>query len=387
MGLETRLQRWQQAGVLVPQEAERIRVYEATRHHTPYFGAMMMGLGALAIVLGFAAVVSANWNLIPGYVKIAVHLLLNLGLGGGLLWATLREKKGVREVLAFLLAGGTLTMIALIGQVYQTQAPMWQPLLLWLVLVSPFLFRTVRTPFTIVVWGVAFGVTTVAFGNDVLGPWHAELAIDMLFPFVLIGVGQISRLTQSWPSWPRLLERLGYGALVVGASLSQIFGVVGFNSLFSDLKWGWPWATLFCFSTVALMVVTRRFGLLVARSSLLDSLAMVSLLVGVSPFIVSDFVGDFEPNLSVAWHIAGAVVFVVYWLFLGSVGQKLGKRWLVNLAGVVVALRLVVVYMEVFGDLLSTGFGLMVSGVLLMALVGVTRVLLRRLNPLGEVRP
>jgi hypothetical protein len=51
-----------------------------------------------------------------------------------------------------------------------------------------------------------------------------------------------------------------------------------------------------------------------------------------------------------------------------------------NAAIVIIALRLVVVYVEVFGNLLSTGVGLIASGALLIALVWAAGKLIRKLG-------
>ena len=58
----------------------------------------------------------------------------------------------------------------------------------------------------------------------------------------------------------------------------------------------------------------------------------------------------------------------------------MGHRGVLKLAIVVIALRLVVVYVEVFGSLLSTGVGLIASGVLLIALVWAAGKLIRKLG-------
>ena len=51
-----------------------------------------------------------------------------------------------------------------------------------------------------------------------------------------------------------------------------------------------------------------------------------------------------------------------------------------SLSILVIALRLFIVYLEVFGSLLQTGFGLIFSGVLLLALLHVARTLSRKVR-------
>jgi hypothetical protein len=80
------------------------------------------------------------------------------------------------------------------------------------------------------------------------------------------------------------------------------------------------------------------------------------------------------------WPVVGAGIFMAYWALIGWTGLQLGYRALLNAAIVIIALRLVVVYVEVFGNLLSTGVGLIVSGALLIALVWAAGKLIRKLG-------
>jgi len=80
------------------------------------------------------------------------------------------------------------------------------------------------------------------------------------------------------------------------------------------------------------------------------------------------------------WPVVGAGLFMAYWAMIGWTGLRLGYRGLLNTAVVIIALRLVIVYIELFGDLLSTGVGLIASGILLIALVWGARRLIRKLG-------
>src|SRR5215467_6195211 len=116
----------------------RIGAWEAT-HRRPLWLWALSGMGALAIGLGVVAVVGANWEDIPGGVKLAADLLLT-GLCAVLVFvAWRRDRAWPREIGALLLFGLVLASIALIGQVYQLQSDPWQALVLWLALCTPFL--------------------------------------------------------------------------------------------------------------------------------------------------------------------------------------------------------------------------------------------------------
>ena len=66
--------------------------------------------------------------------------------------------------------------------------------------------------------------------------------------------------------------------------------------------------------------------------------------------------------------MVGALGFVTVWALVAWCGYKAHVMQLVNVATAVIAARIFVVYIEVFGSMLATGAGLIVSGVLLLAL-------------------
>ncbi len=118
------------------------------------------------------------------------------------------------------------------------------------------------------------------------------------------------------------------------------------------------------------LLALRYAKYLEAKPYITDVFMLVSVVAGFTPFLTP------HPR----WPVAGAGIFMAYWAMIGWTGLRLGYRVLLNTTIVIIALRLVIVYIEVFGDLLSTGVGLIASGVLLIALVWGTRRLIRKLG-------
>jgi uncharacterized membrane protein len=86
MRLKAQLQRWQIAEIIDAATVQRLEAYEESRHGFR-FGTAMFGLGALAILLGVAAVVGSNWDAIPPTFKLLANTLMNLALTAGILHA------------------------------------------------------------------------------------------------------------------------------------------------------------------------------------------------------------------------------------------------------------------------------------------------------------
>jgi uncharacterized membrane protein len=365
MRLKAQLQRWQIAEIIDAATVQRLEAYEESRHGFR-FSTAMFGLGALAIVLGVAAVVGSNWDAIPTTFKLIAHALMNLALTAGILHAIRTERTVAREIMLFLLAGLTLTFIALIGQIHQTGAPPWQALALWLVITSPFLFVLTRAKFTIACRMLGFWTTLGVAAETVayhLGPAHLDVAFYTLIPFLMIGMGEWRALRTRWPVWPSLLATGGYALTAWVVSWAQLAWIEEFGYNFRDYTTHFYPAFFAALAASGALMALRYAKYLEAKPYITDVFMLVSVVAGFMPFLTS------HPR----WPVVGAGIFMAYWALIGWTGLRLGYRGLLNAAIVIMALRLVIVYIEVFGDLLSTGVGLIASGVLLIALVWGTR--------------
>src|ERR1700756_3869564 len=165
--------RWQAAGLIDGDLATRIVAWEAAHRHPVLLWAVA-GMGALALSLGIMAIVGANWEDIPAWLKLAVDLGLTAACAVAVFVCWRRDWPWRREVAALLLFGLVLSGIALIGQVYQLQSAPWRALVLWLVLTTPFLALTSYSRLTGTIWVIA-AVTT----------WFvAEEALEGLFSYL-----------------------------------------------------------------------------------------------------------------------------------------------------------------------------------------------------------
>lgn len=375
MRTESKIAKWVEAGVIDRAAADRILSYE--RDHTRFnFLGSVLWLGGFAIFLGFAAIIGANWDDIPGYVKLLAHLSVNAALGGYLF---VRARGGrcdggwLSEGLIAAYAGLSLTFIMLLGQVYQTQAPAWQPLSLWLILISPFVLMLARTRAVLQAWIIALVATYVAFVLAHIGklaPLGVILTIS-LPPVAAVALGQC-RVLRSLRA--KAGELLSYNGVIVGAlavSVTQILWSQNSYGHFIDrdiLNSMWA-ACLLTSAAVLGVVLLRRLRLLVEMPAVFDGFLVVTACLSFLPFLLP------HPPLPAV----GAMIQCLYWGLCGWVAAQTGypnaMRWAVRL----IALRLVVIYIEEMGSLLQTGLGLIFSGVMLIALVVATRTLIARL--------
>ena len=367
---ERKLQAWLAAGLIDADTAGRIRAWEA-EHSRPLALWAVIGIGALAIGLGVISVVAANWEDVPGMVRLAIHLALMLALGGFLGWRVdtlARSQPWGLEALLFVFAMLGMAFFGHIGQVYQTSSPLWQPLAAWLVLFAPLLFLrgqswlTAALLFAVMaycVWDYAGGLEPRLFderGPDTL--LVTRIALVTAAPLLLapLAAWMRGRSTRE-PFWKRL-EQLALAYAVGGASLVAIAAGLerfegGIMGLAAQSERG-----SFALVAGAGIAWARR-----DRSGEATGLVMAG--AGMSCFAAWVVSGS---------QLGGGVLFMALWAGIAAAALHAGWRGVFQLAVAAVALRLIVLSFELASDLLTSGFGLILAGLMIL---GVAFVALR----------
>ncbi len=375
MKVEKYLTRWRNAGIVDSVTASRILEFESKCSGFG-FGNMLIRMAGLAIFLGIAAVIGSNWDQIPASLKISTHTILNVAVAVFLFRhiQLKREKTVWFDFFVALLAGLTLTFIALIGQIYQTQEPTWKALTFWLVLTTPFWLGLGEGRKHVVrLWVLAFLVTYAFFAFD--GPTkdlQARALLVTLLPFGMIALGQSKHLRKLSELTFEQISFAGFILVVVGTSAAQIVWRDHELTQANEISIAWRTATAAFVAVLAIVFARYRKGL-VSMPADIDVLLISSVFICAAPFLI--------PHND--WSALGAGIVMIYWAFCGWAGSRAGYPRAINIASIFIALRLVVVYIEIFGSLLQTGVGLIVSGLLLIALVVGTR---RAMGLFGQVK-
>lgn len=360
MKLEKQLQIWVDQALISSDQMDAITRFEIESGKSNYLMRALV-IGGLAIALGLAALVSANWNELGDLAKVFGHL----GLSGALSYAFYRCRDAekfprIREILLLLIFASILTFIALMGQIFQTQAPMVVPLTVWLVLGSPLvlLFSNART--VIGLWLAALIGQQVALHFWMLEKFNdpsLQLALCTLFAYTFFALGQIKKIREVVADTFFLY---GASVLIFVPAAAQIFwrfDIPGTHpeaqNIFAYL---WPSIVVAGCITALMVMATKTFP---CRWSVRDILAL-SL-----PAIVFACLPLLVPHTENP--VLAGVMFIIWWLWIGYLGLHLSDR-LVDLAVAMIALRVFVFYLEALGSLTMTGFGLIFGGVLFIAL-------------------
>lgn len=380
---ERKLRTWQEAGLIDEGTAARIRAWE-DEHSRPLALWAVIGVGALAIGLGVISVVAANWEDVPGMVRLAVHLALLIALGGFLGWrgeSLERDNPWGLEAALFVLAMLGLAFFGHIAQVYQTSSPLWQPIAAWLALFSPLLLLR----------GQSWLTAALVFIGLIYATWDYAATLD---PVLLDGrrtdagiVARIALLTAAplllapFAAWMRgrsareaFWKRLEQLALVYAVGGASVIAIAAGLDRFED-------------GIMGLAAQSERGGLALAAAAGIawarrgksgEATALVMAGAGLTcfvAFILSDS------------QLGGGVLFMALWTGIAAAALHAGWRGVFLLAVAAVALRLIVLSFELASDLLTSGFGLILAGMMILAVAFVAVRVSRSFAPPKEPTP
>lgn len=380
---ERKLQAWLAAGLIDADTAGRIRVWEA-EHSRPLALWAVIGIGALAIGLGVISVVAANWEDVPGMVRLAIHLAVLLALGGFLAWrgdSLARQQPWGLEAILFVFAMLGMTFFGHIGQVYQTSSPLWQPLAAWLALFTPLLllrgqsWLTAALLFVVTAytaWDYASGLEPRLLDDrDPDALVTAGIALVTAAPVLLAPLGAWMRGRSTRPAFWKRLEQLALAYAVGGASLIAIAAGLdrfegGILGIAAQSERG----------SIALVAAAAIAWSRRDRSGEATGLVMAG--AGASCFVAWLVSGS---------QLGGGILFMALWAGIAAAALHAGWRGVFQLAVAAVAVRLIVLSFELASDLLTSGFGLIFAGLMILGVAFVALRVSRTFAPPKEAAP
>jgi uncharacterized membrane protein len=359
MGIEAKLERWRAAGLIDERAREGILRYEA-EHARPNGIFYVTGLGALAIALGLVAIVASNWQGIPAWSKLAALFLSAAGLAFAIVRQRSKPKPSfwVLDTLIVVYSGLVIAGIGLIGQIHQLHGNLANPLLVWTAAITPLVFHSLGY-FVPVHWALLVLVSATVWifeyidKHGAIAPLYVALAAFMSLPLLFIGLGIWPRLRERLPNFSKAFAGIGWAYLVAIGSLGQALWY--FDRAFSEARDGAP-AGL----GLTLLALALFFGLSFRAPTRRLSLGASGLLLFclLSPYL-SWFFGARSELLA-------ALGFMTLWALVARCAYEQRSSGLFKAATSLIGLRLFILYSQTLGGFLASGFGLLLSGVLLI---------------------
>lgn len=367
------LSRWVAAGFLTEEQANAIRQHEEQHKAQKSWAVYGMALiGAVSIAIGVVSIIAANWDQLSGSAKLTGYLLIQAALSYAV-FACRDEKPLMREVFLGLNAGFVLAGIGLVAQVFHLVSNGWSGLLFWCVLTLPMVLFSQHRPLPNLWVAMLLATEAIWYGKtlDQLPAQSVSAVTNMTFLVILslyaiCALGFYARDRGFLPKYFSEALRLDalcvifiggtiYGNIVWYAGADMILREIPNmeRAAFMRLQFA-PWVG----ALILVPVFLKRLG----QSERRLSLAMASLLVNLAFFVTAPVMFNLESSKWLATFLT-----VLLWWHAAIAAIYADKKRLFDFLTFAIAARLLFVYFEIFGSMLATGLGLIITGALILA--------------------
>ena len=320
-------------------------------------------MGVYTIGMGVISLIAANWDAISGDSKILAYFCTLIAVAVFQV-RTFSTKPIVSEALrgAFYLL--TIAGIGLIAQVFHLPSNGWSGFAFWTILSFPTMVLARHTLLTSA-WWAGYFLTLFLWANNFAG-WETDvmraliafmsLAPLLFYPWIgalkkrelAIFVKPLAptRSIVLWLVLPVLLDLNASSGHILTENLPKSGGM--------------------------LLGLTFAYGLLLYWDSIqgrsIDGKHISSQILGIGVPLVLLGAECFSPGNIMAHDFGGALRFFAITIAGSYYAHKNGMHRLFNSLTLLIALRLIGVYIQVFGSLMVMGFGMIISGCVVLAI-------------------
>jgi uncharacterized membrane protein len=353
--LDQYLNDWQSHALLTAEQATAIRQFEASRAKGSRLMLALTILAVLSIGLGIISLIAANWDAIPGWLKLSSYFALMLGQVLALLrWD--QEPGLAREAWHFLYIVSILAGIGLIAQVFHVPSDGWRGATLWSVLSLGIMLRA-RSWYTVLLWFASFTWAWLGFVfQDARQEFFRLEAMMATVTLLCILASFKGRWSLPEPQRSMML------------TLGSVF-------IFVTGPWfflGRPASSPKVGIDLIVALLLAGVWLLVLRPRLRLPQMLAALLVALGFFVRWWIVEVTQDDLVKSWpNFLETVVFVVQLSALGLLALHWDRSRIFDALTLIMAARIFTLFFTLFGSLFMTGTGLILFGILVLILLNV----------------
>lgn len=379
--IKKKLERWQQAGLLTPNQTAAILAFE-TQHpqRSNWWLYSFMILGAAIIGLGVISLIAANWAEIPDSVKLGADFLLLAILAFGIFQQYPNQQHGVWfEVLVVGFMLLCLATIGLIAQIFHVGGQWYHALLFWAV-ITFLLSLFARNTFTLFFWVTLFLLGILWTIVDAMG-WHFRHTLDE-FPAVMLLAPLLTALLYQlcmqvkwlWGFAPSLFFWFQIGAIIslAFADIARSGGEM------ADYQVVWYTPAYIAAATLAIGIALHKDYRLLNKLLLLATLVLLLLYYHPDWLFTGEqrytWLGLRDHETVSLWRAddirAPLMTLLILFLYAIHAGN-VGHQRTFNLVTFLIGLRFVILYFQAMGGLAATGVGLIISGSLIIGIAWV----------------
>jgi uncharacterized membrane protein len=352
MNLKKQIATWTKEGLINESQADSILEYESKSTNTPWAMYGIAGLGITVLMTGVISIVAANWMNVSDSSKLMSYFCFLIVIS--LLSIKFEKTTGlIKEIIfisySFLLLAG----IGLIGQIYNLNSESWRASLFWTILILPITLLA-KTKLLPNIWFAGFYLTmTLWLTNLNYKDHHLSLVFCLGLVYLSLAVSYgFSNLIplnflRACRNWAVMIVLLGGGIYANTLWSEGLFSYKNYEIPTEYFYFTFTSVIICCFA-----IWYRRKEFPKATANFLACAVFSSSVLILTPFILK--VGK-SP-------ILGCILFLIPWSFVAVASVLADRKRLFDFSVFIIGARFVVIYFEVFGSLTATGFGLILSG-------------------------
>lgn len=357
---ENKLQSWLQAGLITSDQRDRIVAHEDSLDRRNIAVYTIIGLGAIIIAIGIISLVAYNWDKTPASLKLVSNFTMLTATAVIAYRLYNSSKKIYFEILSavfFLLIAGS---IGLISQIFHTGGEFYQAATFWAVITIPLIAMS-RGTVTINLWLAVF---IIALQGQLYHALQHGYFRDILFSVTIL----FALLPVIFGAAAVVLQRMRRDNLVAMGRALAVWALagalVGTIYLSVPIRYDQDYALG---ALIALVLLVN--GAVIAGIVFLTikSLGRAAILLAAGAMLYGIMTA-----VNISWHewqvrqFPDAMLFILIWFAAAFLFYSLEYRKLFNVMIAGIGIRFLVVYFQIFKDLAVTGFGLIVSGLVII---------------------
>lgn len=357
--ISRKLTEWTTHGLLTEEQKQSILKYEEESEGPSkvLFGFMILGFSIIGI--GVISLIAANWKYIPDSMKLGGNFLLLIGVATFAFKKFSEGKELAYEVATAFLMFLFLATIGLISQIYHTGGELHQALFLWCFITALIAFTSKRS-FVPYLWCAGFfgSILLMLFNKSFLYRYYGKsyVLFFMALPYLSVLLTILMRKLKGRES-PQY-NAFNYWSvkwLFLGLFAMEVMG----KGQFKFLTTHGLYVPGYLMSTLLIVII--------ATSQNLSQLQKTLLLILCVGYLVPFHLYYFEEHLPL--FLIKPAVTITCLISLALFSVSIGKDKLFSKLLTLVGLRFLVLYFQAFGGLAYTGFGLILSGLIIIGLV------------------
>jgi uncharacterized membrane protein len=348
------LKDWVDHGFISVEQAEKIQAHESAKPQRSWVLYGFIILGVVTIGIGLISLIASNWDQIPDMVKIICDFGLLIAVAYGVLRAHERSTQLAFEGLLVLFMLLVLATIGLVSQIYHTGGKLHQALLFWSAITVGSAIVS-RRPFAPLLWCAGFFGALVVIGLERSfleaifhrSPHHVFMSLTFFSGLMALFVSKVKNGAHQT------------NALVKSAMILSFVGLFFTEVPFDHLDHNTSLAT----GLGAGLSLALAIGVWMSREFRKSQKSAVTGMIIV--FLVSFFV----PSKGIGPQLTHAILTSTFLVLSATLAGSFHDKKIFNLLLMAAGGRILVFYFQALGGLAYTGFGLIISGLVIIGSV------------------